>query len=75
MKTFKFETRISEDGSLKVPVDLGLNDTLVDVIVVRKEKKKSHKDLTEGFIDKWAGFLEATSIDSSKFDYLSDKYS
>ncbi|MFN8267949.1 MAG: hypothetical protein U0T31_08090 [Chitinophagales bacterium] len=37
---------------------------------IRKTKKASASD----FVKKWAGFLKNKDTDSSKYDYLMDKY-
>jgi|GEM_PF-535963 len=74
MRAFKFNTRISEDGTIHLPFTPSLFNRKVELIVVPKNEKKSVKKAGKEFVEKWAGFLNSNDTDSSKFDYLSEKY-
>ncbi len=74
MRAFKFETRISKDGTIQIPFTPSLYDTEVEIIIVPKNIKKISLKAGREFVKKWAGFLNSNDIDSSKFDYLSEKY-
>jgi hypothetical protein len=74
MRAFKFNTRISEDGTIHLPFTPSLFNREVELIVVPKFEKKSIKKAGRAFVEKWAGFLKSNDTDSSKFDYLSEKY-
>lgn len=74
MRAFKFNTRISEDGTIHLPFTPSLFNKDVELIVVPKNEKKNIKKAGKEFVEKWAGFLNSNDTDSSKFDYLSEKY-
>ena len=75
MKAYKFDTKISENGAIQLPLNPNLYNKEVEIIIVPKtksEKKKIHK--ASDFVNKWAGFLTNSETDNSKFNYLSEKY-
>ena len=74
MRAFKFNTRISKDGTIQIPFTPSLFNTEVEIIIVPTEEKKRIKKAGRKFVEKWAGFLNSNDTDSSKFDYLSEKY-
>jgi len=74
MRAFKFNTRISNDGTIQIPFTPSLFNTDVEIIILPKSEKKTIKNAGKEFVKKWAGFLHSNDIDSSKFDYLSEKY-
>ena len=74
MRAFKFDTRISKDGTIQLPFTPSLFNTEVEIIIVPKEEKKLIKRAGRKFVEQWAGFLNSNDTDSSKFDYLSEKY-
>ena len=74
MRAFKFDTRISKDGTIQIPFTPSLYNTEVEITIVPKVVKKNHKNAGKDFVKKWAGFLSIDDTDSSKLDYLSEKY-
>ena len=74
MRAFKFDTRISKDGTIQIPFTPSLFDTEVEITIVPKEEKKRVKKANRKFVEQWEGFLVSNDTDSSKFDYLSEKY-
>jgi len=75
MKAYKFDTKISENGTIRLPLNPSLYDKEVEIIIVPKiktEKKKTHK--ASDFVSKWAGFLTNSEADNSKYNYLIEKY-
>jgi hypothetical protein len=46
----------------------------VEIIIVPKTDKKKKERFGKEFVKKWAGFLNLADTDSSKYDYLSEKY-
>ncbi len=75
MKAYKFDTKISENGAIRLPLNPDLYNKEVEIIIVPKtkpEKTKIHK--ASDFVNKWAGFLTNSETDNSKFNYLSEKY-
>jgi hypothetical protein len=74
MQAYKYETRISKTGQIKLPLNTQLFDKEVDIIIVPKQKTKSSKLVTTDFVDKWSGFLTNTDTDDLRYQYLTDKY-
>ena len=74
MQAYKYETRISKTGQIKLPLNTQLFDKEVDIIIVPKQKTKSTKLVTTDFVDKWSGFLTNTDTDDLRYQYLTDKY-
>ncbi len=75
MQTFRFSTKVSNRGTIKLPSHSKLDNKEVEVIIVTKEYVAKDKNLTpELFIEKWAGFLSNQNTDVSKFSYLMEKY-
>jgi len=73
MRAFKFNTKISEDGTIHLPFVPSLFNKEVELIVVPKNEKKEKKAAMK-FVEKWAGFLSSPNTDASRLDYLHEKY-
>ena len=73
METYRFKTKISKSGIIRIPGKFPLHDREVEVTLVPKETKSKGKDKAKGFIDKWAGFLQSADNENSRYDYLMDK--
>lgn len=74
MDSYKFKSKISNSGLVKIQVDnKNLFNQEVEVIILPTKPKKRKITASE-FIQKWAGFLSEEDIDKAKFDYLSNKY-
>jgi hypothetical protein len=74
METYRFKTKISKSGIIRIPGKFPLHDKEVEVTLVPKETKSRRKDKAKNFVDEWAGFLQSTNTDNSRYDYLMDKY-
>ncbi|MEX0982215.1 MAG: hypothetical protein WD577_13655 [Bacteroidales bacterium] len=74
MQAYKYETRISKTGQIKLPLSNQLFDKEVEIIIVPKRKTKQSKLNASDFVAKWAGVLTNTNTDVSKYQYLTDKY-
>jgi len=74
MQAYRFETRISKKGIIKLPFNKQLVDREVEIIIMPKQDLKSNKDASIDFVNKWSGFLSELNIEDSKFQYLSEKY-
>jgi hypothetical protein len=74
METYKFTTKISKSGSIKVPNIPDLRDKNVEVIIVLKNSDDKNDEMAEKFVNKWAGFLVSDDTDNTKYEYLSKKY-
>lgn len=74
MQAYRFETRISKKGIIKLPFNQQLVDREVEIIILPKQDLKPNKDASIDFVNKWSGFLSKLNIEDSKFQYLSEKY-
>ena len=74
MQAYRFETRVSKDGIIKLPLNVHLPDSEVEIIILPKENSKPNKNNSSDFINKWAGFLTDQNIADSKQQYLNEKY-
>lgn len=74
MTTFRFKTRISRDGMIKVPPASKLLDKEVEVLLIGNQPTEADKKSAGIFLDKWVGVLSSPDSDKAKFDYLAEKY-
>ena len=79
MQAYKFDTKISESGTILLPYLIpNLYGREVELFIVPKEEKlkKTKKASAKNFVSRWAGFLKDTNIDTeeAKYEYLSEKY-
>ncbi|GAB2785805.1 hypothetical protein GCM10027275_32740 [Rhabdobacter roseus] len=74
MKIYRYKTKISESGSIQLPLNPALYDQEVEILILPKSLEKEQKLKAIDFITKWAGFLKSTPTDSTKYDYLMEKY-
>jgi hypothetical protein len=74
MQVYRFETRISKKGLIKIPLSSQLFDKEVEIIILPRQKQKVVKLSSSDFIEKWTGFLTDSGVDDAKFRYLSEKY-
>lgn len=76
MEALKFDTRVKENGVLKIPELKNYVNQNVEVFVVinpEKNKKRITKDLS-AFLEKWTGYFRETTTDDVKYNYLMDKH-
>lgn len=58
MQTFRFSTKVSKEGTIRLPSNSKLDNKEVEVTIVTKDKVVKDRDITpELFIEEWAGFL------------------
>jgi len=75
MKAYKFNTKVSQNGIIKIPNKQTLAGKNVEVIIVPKASSKKDNFSAEDFIEKWAGFLSLEKDEEDyKYQYLSKKY-
>ena len=77
MTTFKFKTKISGEGTIKVPDQTDLHNQEVEVTLRIKEPADNNQNNVNRFLDKWTGFLKYSKNDThgdAKYEYLMDKY-
>ncbi|MEI8203801.1 MAG: hypothetical protein WCH34_12345 [Bacteroidota bacterium] len=74
MQAYRFETRISKEGIIQLPLNQQLFGKEVDIIIFTKEVLKSTKNASALFVDKWAGFLSDDNTDDAKYQNLKNNY-
>lgn len=74
MNTYRFKTKISKTGKIKVPDSLALQDKEVEVTIVPKAHQYRKKLKAKDFVDKWTGFIQSSDLEDSRYDYLMKKY-
>ena len=74
MKAYKFKTKVSDKGTIRVPDDSDLHNQEVEVIVITSIKETGSNMKASEFVNKWAGFLSDEDTDQAKQDYLTEKY-
>jgi hypothetical protein len=74
MQTYRYETRITKNGSINVPLSKKLFDKDVEIIILTKDKSVKSKLSPQEFLDKWSGFLAAVDDDKARYEYLMEKY-
>lgn len=74
MRAYKFITKISKNGMIKIPFNPALYNKEVEIIIVPKMTKHIKGLKATDFVSKWAGFLNDPNIDDRKYDYLTEKY-
>lgn len=74
MEVFRFDTKISKEGVIKVPLRSGLFDMEAQVIILLKEKKDKKRMTARDFVNRWGGVLKKDQVEDTKFGYLSEKY-
>lgn len=74
MKTYRFSTRITSQGTIEIPGIPELLEKEVEVTIVPTEKDGGRSNSARLFVEKWGGFLKETDPDGAKFEYLSEKY-
>lgn len=74
MKIYKFSTKVSNKGTIRIPDDSDLRNQEVEVIVISSKKEKGSKMKASEFVNKWAGYLSDVDTNQAKKDYLTEKY-
>jgi len=72
MQVYKFETRVSKKGLIKLPKNIQLSDMEVEIIIVPKKENRPSTFNASYFLEKWTGFLSNTDTDDLKYRYLDD---
>ncbi len=74
MQTYKFQTKVSGDGSIQIPNYQEFRNLDVDVVITKKIPTEQSKISADEFIRNVAGVLSDKEIDTAKLDYLLEKY-
>jgi hypothetical protein len=78
MEAYKFETTVSENGTIQLPEASKFANRKIEVSIVIKQQigqeNTTNEQTPEQFTDKWRGFLKGINPDDAKFCYLSEKF-
>jgi hypothetical protein len=78
MEAYKFETNVSENGTIQLPEVSKFANRKIEVFIVVKQQigqeETTNEQTPEQFTDKWRGFLKGSNPDDAKFRYLSEKF-
>lgn len=79
METYKFNTKISKEGIIKIPDMPELHNNKVEVTIRPKEAQQYKEvDIASRFLEKWTGFLadggNSKNIEDARYDYLIEKH-
>ena len=81
MLAYKFNTRISKEGTISLPFEPTLFDTNVEIIIlpnIQEKARKEEKDYTaKDFINEFSGCLKnlpKEDINDLQYEYLRKKY-
>jgi len=74
MQTYKFQTKVSGDGSIQIPNYQEFRNLDVDVVITKRIPTEQSKISADEFIRNVAGVLSDKEIDTAKLDYLLEKY-
>ncbi len=77
METYKFETTIQKDGTIRIPEMSRMANRPVELFIVMKQpvmEKDTSACSVDRFLVKWTGVLEGLDVDSLKQGYLREKY-
>ena len=83
MNAYKFNTRVSDVGTITLPSDSHLYNTEVEVFVLpanRNESIEQNRFPASDFVRKWQGCIKGMEnisdeeLDRIKHDYLKQKY-
>jgi hypothetical protein len=76
MDTYKFEVKVQEDGTIRIPELAGLAHQRVDVFVVVQSTFQAEEDelkSVERFVNKWRGLLRDFDTAELRLQYLQEK--
>ena len=75
MEVFKFETKILENGIIKIPQISQYKNQDIEIFIVFKSLQENKKQQSiDDFLDKWTGFAKDIDADKEKFNYLTKKH-
>ena len=74
MQTYKFQTKVSGDGSIQIPDYQEFKNLDVDVVITKRIPTEQSTISADEFIRNVAGVLSDKDIDTAKLDYLFEKY-
>ena len=80
MNAYKFNTKVSESGTITLPYEYNLYDKEVRLIVVPLNNQKMEVERKSDFLQKWSGAFKGLEnitdedIDNMKYEYLKEKH-
>ena len=74
MGAYRFSTKISDKGIIKLTENSDLFNQEVDVIIFPHHGDKKNKLSAIDFVEKWGGVLKTAQPPGAKYEYLNEKY-
>ncbi|MEN8122548.1 MAG: hypothetical protein ABFS35_19555 [Bacteroidota bacterium] len=76
MEAYKFETKVLENGIIKIPEISKYKNQEIEIIVMFKPiaKKAKQKKSIEEFFDKWGGYFSAIETNDERYNAIMDKH-
>lgn len=75
MTTYKFTTKVSKDGTIKLPNEM-FGDEEVEITITSNKTESESVESTKAvdFVNKWAGFMQGVQSDENKYNRLMEKH-
>ena len=77
MNAYKFNIRIRDDGSIKLPYLLDLVNREAEIFIVPKDQKtvvERNQRKGQDFVKMWSGFISESTKSQSRIDFIKEKY-
>ena len=80
MQTYRFDTRVSENGIISLPYNMpNLYGREVELLIVVPQEERPNKmenTQAQAFVTRWAVFFKKDNInlENAKYEYLAEKY-
>ncbi|MDR2683236.1 MAG: hypothetical protein LBB64_05135 [Dysgonamonadaceae bacterium] len=79
MQAYKFDTRVTKDGTISLPFVPMLFDKEVEIIILTKTeiRETKHKITPSEFVRKWSGVIKEipeNDTNDLRYEYLKKKY-
>lgn len=77
MQAYKFDAKISEEGTISIPFEPSLFGQDVEIIILPKTGVNKEPFSAKKFLEKWSGTIKSRSdekLDEIKHDYLKGKH-
>ena len=68
-------TKVSKEGTIKIPHTPSLVDRDVEIIILPKKRETLAKGKAAALVEKWAGSVSDKDAHKAKYDYLNEKHS
>lgn len=76
MDTYRFETKVLENGTIKIPEFEKYKSQKVEVFLVLKSKQEpiTKEKSVDDFLEKWFGFFPEIETEDVRYNSIMDKH-